>query len=202
LGLGRVYVCGTGLGGAVALTLAAEYPDLVDKLVLVSPLVYGGGVGTMGRIAGLPIVGPLVFKQLYGKSLFRRWFRDHVYGDGAHVPWERIDRLFERFNVPAAREAAYATMLSMLDTRPVVARVPRIDTPTLVAWGREDAKNPVAQGRRLARELRHARFEVFECGPSPAEQCPDAFADVTSAFLCGRERRGPSSRAGTSGKAA
>jgi pimeloyl-ACP methyl ester carboxylesterase len=90
-------------------------------------------------------------------------------------------------------------MLAMLDTRPIVARVPRIDTPTLVAWGRDDRKNPVAQGRRLARELRRARFEVFECGPSPAEQCPGPFADVATAFLSERaDRRGPSPK----GKAA
>src|SRR5690348_16775638 len=35
LDLGRVSVCGHGLGGSVALTLAAKYPDIVDRLVLV-----------------------------------------------------------------------------------------------------------------------------------------------------------------------
>jgi pimeloyl-ACP methyl ester carboxylesterase len=190
LELGRAAVCGAGLGGAVALTLAAEHPDLVDKLVLVGPLVYGPTMGAMGRIAPVPIVGPLVFKQLYGRALFRRWFRDHVYGEGPHVPWERVDRLFDAFNAPASREAAFATMLSMLDTRPIVARVPRVATPTLVAWGRDDKKNPVAQGRRLARELQRARFEVFECGPSPAEECPELFADVTGAFLSSKPASG------------
>jgi pimeloyl-ACP methyl ester carboxylesterase len=183
LGLGRVSVCGAGLGGAVALTLAAEHADMVDKLVLAGPLVYEPRVGAMARIAPVPVVGPLVFKQLYGRALFRKHFRDHVYGGAANVPWDRVDELFERFNAPAAREAAFATMMAMLDTRSVVARVPRVATPTLVAWGRDDRRNPVTQGRRLARELRRARFEVFDSGPSPAEQCPTAFAEVAAAFL-------------------
>ena len=49
---------------------------------------------------------------------------------------------------------------------------PRVTAPTLVAWGRSNRASPVEQGRRLARELRGARFEVFDCGPSPAEEVP------------------------------
>ena len=90
---------------------------------------------------------------------------------------------FELFDVPAAREAAYATMCSMLDTRSLTASVPRVTAPTLVAWGRTNRASPVEQGRRLARELRGARFEVFDCGSSPAEEVPAAFASAVTSFL-------------------
>jgi 2-hydroxy-6-oxonona-2,4-dienedioate hydrolase len=71
----------------------------------------------------------------------------------------------------------------MLDTRPLTASVPRVTAPTLVAWGRSNRASPVEQGRRLARELRGARFEVFDCGSSPAEEVPAAFASAVTAFL-------------------
>jgi 2-hydroxy-6-oxonona-2,4-dienedioate hydrolase len=74
-------------------------------------------------------------------------------------------------------------MLAMLDTRPLTASVPRVTALTLVTWGRGNRASPVEQGRRLARELRGARFEVFDCGSSPAEECPDAFASAVVAFL-------------------
>ena len=74
-------------------------------------------------------------------------------------------------------------MLSMLDTRPLTASVPRVSAPTLVAWGRSHRASPLEQGRRLARELGGARFEVFDCGSSPAEECPEAFASAVTAFL-------------------
>ena len=173
LGLTRVSVCGHALGGAVALTLAANHPDLVEKLILVDPLVYPARLGKMARVASVPVLGNIVFKQLYTRAMFKSYFRDHIYESLDIVPWARVDRLFDLFNAPAAREAAYATTLAMLDTRALVARVPRVVAPTLVVWGRADRMSSVAQGRKLARELREARLEVFECGHSPPEECPE-----------------------------
>lgn len=177
LHLPRVSLCGHAMGGAVALTIAAAYPHVVDRLVLVSPLVYPPRPDALSRIAGLPVLGPLVFKQLYGRGLFQTRFA------GSAVA--RRERLFEIFDVPAAREAAWATMCSMLDTRPLTASLPRVSAPTLIAWGRANQAAPVGQGRRLARELRGARFEVFDCGTSPAEEVPEAFARSVIAFLTG-----------------
>jgi len=171
------------MGGGVALTLAANHPDVVDRLILVGPLVYPEKMDAVSRIATVPVVGAVLFKQLYGRTLFRSYFRQRVYGATASIRRPRIDQLFDLFNAPAAREAAHATMLSMQDTRPLVAMVPRVTAPTLVGWGRADRSFPVAHGRRLARELRNARLEVFECGHSPAEECPDAFAEVATSFL-------------------
>lgn len=175
LGLGQVSICGHALGGAIALTMAAAHPYLVDHLVLVNPLVYPQRPDALSRIAGVPLLGPLVFKQLYGRALFRTRFSSSAAA--------RREHLFELFDVPAAREAAYATMCGMLDTRPLTASVPRVTAPTLVAWGRANRASPIDQGRRLARELRGARFEVFDCGPSPAEEVPEAFASAMMGFL-------------------
>ena len=189
LGANRVSLCGQGLGGAVALTVAANHPHLVDRLILVNPAVYPSRPDALSRTLALPLVGPIVFKQLYGRAMFRRHFRERSYGSNFDVPTARVDYLFDLFSGPAAREAAYATMLATLDTRPLVAKVPRVTVPTLVAWGREDRISPVEHGRRLARELQHARFEVFECGHSPPEECPDAFVEAVLTFLGGMKGR-------------
>jgi pimeloyl-ACP methyl ester carboxylesterase len=182
VGLGRVSLCGHALGGAVALTLAATHAHLVNKLVLVNPLVYPPRPDPLSRVAAIPVLGPFVFKQLFGRALFRSRFLPRAPGsaDGAT---RRVDHLFELFDAPAAREAAYATMRAMLDTRPLTASVPRVTTPTLVAWGRTNRAAPVEHGRRLARELGGARFEVFDCGTSPAEECPGPFTSAVAAFL-------------------
>jgi pimeloyl-ACP methyl ester carboxylesterase len=182
LDLPRVSVCGHALGGAVALAMAADHPDVVDRLVLVSPIVYPPTVDRIARLAMQPVLGPIFFKQIYGARLFKSHFERYLYGH-AKVPSERIDYLYEVFNAPAAREAAYATMTAMLDTRSLVARLPRVTAPTLVAWGRHDPRNPIAQGRRLAREIRGARFDVLECGHSPSEECPVPFVEAVTSFL-------------------
>jgi pimeloyl-ACP methyl ester carboxylesterase len=183
MGLVRPSLCGHAMGGAVALTLAATYAHFVDKLVLVNPLVYPPRLDAVARIASVPILGPLVFKQLFGRTLFRSRFLSPGRATANGTSSRRIDHLFELFDAPAAREAAYATMHAMLDTRPLMASVPRVTTPTLVLWGRANRSSPVEQGRRLARELSGSRFEVLDCGASPAEECPAAFTSAVTSFL-------------------
>jgi pimeloyl-ACP methyl ester carboxylesterase len=186
LGLARISICGHALGGSVALAIAAAHPHVVEKLVLVNALVYPPVESdTMSRIAAIPVLGPFVYKQLYGRVLFRKRMLGYARARVSAPAAQRVDRLFELFDIPAAREAAYATMRAMLDTRSLVASVPRITAPTLVAWGRTHRASPVEHGRRLARELSHARLEVFDCGASPAEECPDAFAAAVTSFIGG-----------------
>ncbi len=184
LSLGRVALCGHALGGSIAITLGADHPDVVEALLLVAPRVYGGAPAPLSlRIAGIPLLGPLAFKQLYGRAFFRHHFETTMYGGSARVPWDRVDKHFERFNVPAARQAAYATMLATRDLRPIVAKVPRITQPALVVWGRDDAPLPLAHSRKLAREIPGATLEILDCGHSPHEECPAAFALLVESFL-------------------
>jgi pimeloyl-ACP methyl ester carboxylesterase len=182
LGLGRVHVCGHGLGGAVALTLAARHPSLVHRLVLVDTAVYAAREHALARAGRMPVVGDLLFRQLMGHALFRAYVTGSVYAGATGIPAGRLDHFYKCFNVPEARQALHATVTATTDTRPLVARLPRVNAEALVVWGRDDRVAPVEHGRRLARELR-ARFEVLECGRCPPDELPDQFASVLSSFL-------------------
>jgi pimeloyl-ACP methyl ester carboxylesterase len=183
IGASRVSLCGHGLGGAVAVALAATHPHVVDRLVLVNPLVYPARVDLLARVASVPFVGAFAFKQLYSRTLFRRYVGHRAYGPRARDRSEKIDELFDLFNTPSGREAGHATLVAMLDTRSLSASLSRVHAPTLVAWGRDDERALVDEGRRLSREIRGARFEAIEGGRSPHEQAPDAFVDGVVRFL-------------------
>lgn len=182
LGLGRVHVLGHGMGGAVALTLAAKHPALVHKLVLVDALVYPTDEHPLERAARVPIAGALLWRQLMGAALFRAFVSGSLYAGAERVPEGRDRGLYASFNAPAARQAAHATLVATSDTRPLVALLPRVSAETLVVWGRTDRLAPVEHGRRIARELR-GRFEVLECGRCPPDEEPEAFADAVTTFL-------------------
>lgn len=185
-GVGRASVVGHGMGGAIALTLAATHSELVDRLVLVDALSYPFPTSFMTRLPRMPVIGGIYFKQLYGRALFRAHFRDDVFSSEAVLPLERIDAFYDKFNTPAGRESAYSVMHAILDTRAVVARVGRVRAPTLVVWGRDDASFPVANAQRLAREIRGARLQIMDTGHSPHEEKPQEFVSTVTEFLEGR----------------
>lgn len=182
MGLGRLHVCGHGMGGGVALSLAARHPSLVHKLVLTSAVVFAPQEHALERAGRVPVVGALLWRQLMGYALFRAYVQATVYSGAARVPSKRVEQLFEAFNAPAGRQAAHATLVAKADTRPLVARLPRVTADTLVIWGRSDEIAPVEHGRRLARELR-GRFEVLECGRCPPDEEPELFAAAVRSFL-------------------
>jgi pimeloyl-ACP methyl ester carboxylesterase len=185
-GVGRASVLGHAMGGAVALTLAAEHRELVQRLVLEDPLAYPAPMGFKMRLPFVPVVGSFAFKQLYGRALFRSMLRDGVYAPGGAPPLERADWHYDLFNTPSARESAHAVMLATQDTRAVVARLSRIAAPTLVLWGREDRIYPVASAHRLVREIPGARLEIMDAGHVPHEERPREFLELLTEFLEGR----------------
>jgi pimeloyl-ACP methyl ester carboxylesterase len=185
-GVGRASVVGHAMGGAIAMTLAATHPELVQRLVLEDPLAYPVPPSFRARVALAPIVGGLIFKQLLGRSLFRSYFREELLRPGADVPLERIDWHFDCFNSPSSRESAYAVMRAVLDTRPVVARISRITAETLVIWGRDDVLYPAASANRLARELPHAKLEIMDTGHSPHQEKPRELLALLVEFLEGK----------------
>lgn len=197
LGLGRIHLIGHGMGGGVALTLAAKHPAVVAKLVLVDALVFPTAEHPLGRAGRVPIAGAVLWRQLVGPALFRSFLAGSVYAGASAVPEGRAGALYDRFNAPDARQAAHATLVAIDDTRPLVARLPRVSAETLVVWGRDDRLAPIDHGRRVARELR-GRFEVLECGRCPPDEVPDAFASTVTSFLAtagtAAKKSGPPSR--------
>lgn len=189
LDLGRAAVVGHALGGAVALTLAARHPELVERLVLVAPSCQPADLDLRSRIGLWPLVGGFVFKQLWGRVSFRAFFRKTMLSPGAELPSERIDRYFERFSSPLARGAALATLRATADTRAVMAQTSRIQTPTLVLWGRDDRVIPARTGQRLAREIGGAGFELMDGGHALQEERPSELAARIARFA--RNERSP-----------
>ncbi|CAN5787149.1 alpha/beta hydrolase [soil metagenome] len=182
-GLGRVHVAGLGLGALVAIGIAARHPSLVSKLVLIGPPMYGARAWEALPLATVPFVGPLVVKQVVGRTLFRRHFRERVHATRSEDKDARVDQLFERFDSPAAREAALRTLGAMADTRAVEASIGRIAAPALVVWGRDSKMGSPELGRKLARQLGTATLELTAGGHAAPEDAPEELVALTKRFL-------------------
>lgn len=186
LGVGRASIVGHGLGGAIAINIAADHAELVQRLVLVDALCYPPPRKIAPQIAHLPVIGGVFFKQFYTRAMFRSHFQKLVFGPNAGVPLARIDRHYELLSTPNARESAHAVMHAMFETRPVVARLGRIRAPVLVVWGHDDRLLPVQHAQRLAHEIPGAKLEILDAGHSPQEEVPALFVEHVTQFLLGK----------------
>jgi len=186
LGVGRTSIVGHGLGAAIAITIAAEHAELVQRIVLEDALCYPPPRRIAPQLSQVPVIGGVFFKQFYGRSMFRSYFQKLVFGPKTPLPLARVDRHYDLLSTPNARESAHAVMGALFDTRPVVARLGRIQTPTLVVWGHDDRLLPVQQGQRLAHEIAGAKLEILDAGHSPHEEAPERFVEHVTQFLLGR----------------
>ncbi len=184
-GMGRAVVVGHGLGGGVALTLAALHPELVTRLILIAPLCYSFSAKTIFGLPLMPLFGGVLFKQFFGLRAFRKHFRQWVYSPEFTLPLE-VDQNYGAFNSPSGRESAYAVLRSMLDVRATTARITRIRRPTLVTWGRDDRMFPAHHALKLVREIPDARLELFDTGHAPHTERPAEFALVVREYCDGK----------------
>jgi pimeloyl-ACP methyl ester carboxylesterase len=186
LGVGRASILGHGLGGAIAITIAAQHAELVQRIVLEDALCYAPPRRLAPQLSLVPVLGGIFFKQFYTRAMFRSYFQRLVFGPRGVVPLPLVDRHYELLSTPNARESAHAVMHAMFETRPVVARLGRIQTPALVVWGHDDRLLPVAHGQRLAHEIAGAKLQILDAGHSPHEEAPAQFVEHVTAFLLGR----------------
>jgi pimeloyl-ACP methyl ester carboxylesterase len=187
----RAHVVGAGLGGTIGLTLAADHPECVDRLAVLSCALGDAPRSLRARIAAVPVLGGLWFKQMVGRRAFHGYFRREVFAPGYGYDGRALDELFDAFDPPEARECAWRTLLhAESDLSGLEVKVAKVRAPTAILWGDRD-RLPVSHGLRLARRIRGARLEtVPNAAGAPAEEQPEATVAALLRHL-GAERDGP-----------
>ncbi len=177
LGLQRLSVVGHHTGAAIAVEIAAAYPDRIDAAVLsAAPLV---DADFRARHAGPPRIDNVV-RRPDGGHLGELWrIRQPWYPPGD------ID-LLERFVVDAVRAGARAAEGHAVVARYVMeARLPLIRCPVLVIAPNADP-HAYPSARPLAARIAGSRWVEIEGGRVPLpDQMPERFAALVSDFLLG-----------------
>jgi len=192
LGIERATFVGHSLGGGVAMQLAYQFPERLDRLVLVSSGGLGKEVHLMLRLVALPaaeyVMPLLVAEPLRNAGGAVAAFLGRL-GLRAGDDLEEIAGGFASLGDVEARQAFVHTARSIIDIegQRVSARdrlYLAAEVPTLLIWGERDPIIPAKHGREAQREIPHSRLELFpDAGHFPYKSDPQRFVDALSAFI-------------------
>lgn len=191
LGHERATVVGHSLGGGVAMQLAYQFPEMIERLVLVSSGGLGPEVSPVLRAAALP--GADLFISLtagagqrVGSALGRGLA---AVGLRPNADVAEVARGYASLEDADRRAAFLDTLRAVVGTggqrvhagdRLYLAEA----VPVLIVWGARDSIIPAHHGEDAHRAIPGSRLEVFEdIGHMPQLEAPGRFIAVLERFL-------------------
>jgi pimeloyl-ACP methyl ester carboxylesterase len=181
LQIDQASVIGNSIGGRIAWKFAAEYPQRVRKLVLISPDGFASAGFGYGDKHTVPASIKLM-RYFLPKTLVRQSIAS-AYGNPSALTEETLDRYYDLMRAPGVRQAMIERMEQtvLLDPEPLLRK---ISAPTLLVWGEKDALIPFGNADDYLRDIRDARLVSFpELGHVPQEEAPALSVQPVQSFL-------------------
>jgi pimeloyl-ACP methyl ester carboxylesterase len=191
LGIGRATIVGSSYGGAVAATLALDYPERVEKLVLVGAVCNDNLRNhPVLKLASVPGIGEVLTPFLADSKRFLRYRMHGTLARANHdlITDERVESTIRPLRAADAHHSLLATSRNWHAER-ITRDANLIDHPTLIIWGEEDSVIPVRDGYTLHDAILNSRFVVLkDCGHVPQEEKSEIFTELVSEFC--RDKKG------------
>lgn len=178
LGIERASFLGNSMGGSVAMAFAVDYPDRVDRLVLM-----GASGMTRTVLFTQPTEGHRRLREASAAPTLETMqaLADVMLFDPSVLSQDVLKSRVEAANDPARRDAAARSTAPWRDQ---ADEFKRIQARTLIVWGREDRVNPLEIGLLLLREIPDSRLHVFrDCGHWAQLEHPEEFNRIALDFL-------------------
>ncbi len=195
LGHERATIVGHSLGGGIAMQFSYQFPEMVERLVLVSSGGLGLEVSPVLRAAALPgadlfIAATATTGQKIGSAIGRGLSK---VGMKPAADVAEVARGYGSLAEPDRRKAFLATLRSVVGTEGQrVSAADRFylaeEVPVLIVWGARDPIIPVGHGEDAHRALPGSRLEIFDgVGHLPQVEQPSRFITVLEDFLAATE---------------
>jgi pimeloyl-ACP methyl ester carboxylesterase len=187
LGLGVVELVGNSMGGYIAAEVAIQFPQRVDRLILVSAAGISSAelaarpIMTLGRIA-MAVTTWSAARDLQIAS--RPKSRHLALALVARYPSRlKADLAYEGFFKGTGKPGFEDALRACLDYD-FRDRLPEISRPTLIVWGEQDSIIPVKDAHEFERLIPDSRKVVMaETGHISMAERPVAFNDLMMDFL-------------------
>ncbi len=194
LEIDRVTVVGHSLGGGVAMQFAYQFPQLVERLILVGSGGVTKDVNIGLRLASLPGGGealallrlPLVLPALQTTG---RVLGTVIGSTGVGRDLPNMLRILADLPEPTASAAFTRTLRAVVDWRgQVVTMLDRCylteSVPVQLIWGEQDSMIPVSHAAVAHAAMPGSRLDIFpQTGHFPFHDHPDRFVGMVEEFI-------------------
>jgi pimeloyl-ACP methyl ester carboxylesterase len=195
LGHERATLVGHSLGGGVAMQFTYQFPEMVERLVLVSSGGLGPDVSPVLRAAALPgadlfIAATASVGRQIGSAVGRGM---GMLGMRPNADVAEVARGYATLADSERRKAFLATLRAVVGTDGQrVAALDRLylaeTLPLLIIWGDRDPIIPVAHAEEAHAQLPSSQLEIFKgVGHLPQLERPGHFVAVLQRFLAETE---------------
>lgn len=153
----RCVLVGNSLGGAISMKFAIDYPERVEKLIVMGP----GGIESRETYFKMPGIQKMV-SQFVGSGFDRPGLRS-LLGLLAYDPTTVTEELVEqRFNILQTQPKEVLARMIIPDLTPELGKV---RCPLLGFWGIEDQFCPSSGYEKILRAVAESRFIMYSrCG--------------------------------------
>ena len=182
----KFHLAGNSLGGNIAWNYAAEYPDKIEKLILVdaSGLPTNKPQPAIFKMAKTPVLSSL-FLYVTPKFFVKKNMKE-VYGDDAKVTDDLVMR-YHKMALRVGNRQAFIDRAKIdfkVDVKASLEKLKSVETPTLLIWGADDHWIPLDNGKRMHAVLANSKLAIIEnSGHVPMEENPAESLQILNAFL-------------------
>ncbi|KAK7251938.1 hypothetical protein RIF29_35563 [Crotalaria pallida] len=171
---------GPSLGSAVAIDFAINYPEAVEKLILIDASVYAEGTGNLATLPrAVAYAGVYVLKSI-PLRLYANYLSFSNISFSTALDWANIGRL--HCLLPWWEDATVDFMTS--GGYNVASQIKKVKQKTLIIWGENDRIINNKLAVRLHCELPDAIIrQIPECGHIPHVERPNSVVKFIVEFL-------------------
>lgn len=169
----KTILIGHSFGGKLSIILGSEYPEIVDKIVLINS---AGLIPKRGLKYYLKVYTFKILRFIY--KIFFFWISDE----------EKMEKFYKKFGSTDYQEAdgIMRKILVRVVNENLKPILKDIQSPTLLIWGDRDMATPLYMGKIMEKEIPDSGLVVLE-GTGHYSYLDDfnRFAIILKAFLLG-----------------
>jgi pimeloyl-ACP methyl ester carboxylesterase len=191
LNIDKAWLCGNSMGGEVALNVALANPQRVAGLILIdSNAVQVKGTGSLApSYLLIPVVGRLLTALALGSDKLVREGLEESFYDRTKVTADRVAAYYLPLQTRNGQLAALRAR-TQASQFPIEAELGRINVPTLIIWGSQDALIPVEAAHKMNSLIKDSRLVTIDnCGHVAQEEMPTRVVDEITRFISASSER-------------